>query len=758
MVFRNKGTVALVIAAFVLVGYIAFLLVANYQSHQRLVNEAVERIKEDLTKRSVAVSYFSSERINDVKAIAAGRELAFYYSNKALGMSLRYGLSANIDEIKSSFDRLLKEKRIGGQPIYVRIDFVSNGDDLHVTRLNPDGPILSDEDLMAFLKPDSTDVEILIHRQFLKSRLAFSMPYRFKEMYMGQIVAWVDLDTVYRHLIQVNERSSKRLILAQYGAEYLPLPSDVTPFVEVPRLPAPDRIPVGMPCNFDTSPPNSVGLRVAMIRVPVERTPLHLISVMPTNDLIEQRPVWGHSLFLGFLSLIVLASIGFLLRIKDQNLILNIRLDESTKQQEAITLKNIELSKEISEREEAERALRSSEAKYRKLHESMRDGFVSFDCEGRVIECNSAFQEMLGYGPDEIASLTNETITPPAWLPLESAIICGQVVPRGYSETYEKEFSRKNGTTFPVELRTYSLRDEAGSQAGTWAIFRNVADRKRAEEDLKTAKEAAERASLAKSEFLASMSHELRTPLHHVLGFTELLTHENCGPLNDMQKKYLNHAISSSQHLLSLINDILDISKVEAGKTQLQLSEVLLAVILEDSLSMVREKATKNNIVLSTKFEDLPERIVGDERVLKQILYNLLSNATKYTPNGSICLAARRLTFTHGSLRASNGRPISPVLEELCAGNSKADFLEVSVADTGIGLLPSALKTIFNPFEQVDSSLNRKLRGTGLGLALTKDFVELHGGRIWAESEGEGKGSVFRFVIPVSPVSDVGGQ
>jgi signal transduction histidine kinase len=281
--------------------------------------------------------------------------------------------------------------------------------------------------------------------------------------------------------------------------------------------------------------------------------------------------------------------------------------------------------------------------------------------------------------------------------------------------------------------------------------------------ELSLAKEAAEAASQAKSEFLANMSHELRTPLNAIIGFSEILGDQNFGELNEKQTKYVNHVLTSGRHLLQLISDILDLSKVEAGKMELEPSRVNIKGLLENSLTMIKEKAMKHSLRLDLHIaEELMDlEISADERKLKQIIFNLLSNAAKFTPDsGSIRLEANLISDFHENI----SRKGAPVRSSGPTGQAKAqreinDFqssiinrqssIKISVADSGIGIKPEDQERVFGEFEQVDSSYARQQEGTGLGLALTRRLVGLHGGGIWVESKGEGKGSTFTFVIPI---------
>ena len=226
-------------------------------------------------------------------------------------------------------------------------------------------------------------------------------------------------------------------------------------------------------------------------------------------------------------------------------------------------------------------------------------------------------------------------------------------------------------------------------------------------QELEDKSQELEAASRHKSEFLANMSHELRTPLNAIIGFSEVLGERMFGELNDKQAEYIQDILSSGRHLLSLINDILDLSKVEAGRMELELSRFDLPAAIGSAVILVRERATRHGLALDVSVDDRLGAFVGDERKIRQVLLNLLSNAVKFTPEGG--RVAVRAAPADGAV-------------------------EVSVSDTGIGIAPEDQEAIFQEFRQVGTDYARKREGTGLGLALARRFVDLHGGRIWVKS------------------------
>lgn len=257
-------------------------------------------------------------------------------------------------------------------------------------------------------------------------------------------------------------------------------------------------------------------------------------------------------------------------------------------------------------------------------------------------------------------------------------------------------------------------------------------------EELRRRRDQAEIASQAKSRFLASMSHELRTPLNAIIGFSEVLQDDFFGDLNPRQQEYVQHILESGKHLLSLINEVLDLAQVEAEQISLNLGEFLVRDLLAGCLVLIREKAASKGLTLVLEMDEHLGLAEGDQRLLRQAVYNLLSNAVKFSPSGGlVTLRARRVSIPPGE-----GRPRPRAAEE-------GPWLEISVADQGVGLSPEMLEPIFEEFYQVKGGLVGKTPGAGLGLALSRRFAQMHGGLLWAESDGPEQGSRFLLTLPL---------
>lgn len=367
-----------------------------------------------------------------------------------------------------------------------------------------------------------------------------------------------------------------------------------------------------------------------------------------------------------------------------------------------------------------EEALMESEQKYRNLFENANDSIFIIDPRSnKIIDLNETAAYRLGYEKSELCGNNwNEIVAPMTTEQIETIhkkLLADGVV------VYEQIHRHKNGSQIFVEIssRVISYNKRLVLQN----LVHDISSRKEVEKELREAKELAELANRVKSEFLANMSHELRTPLNAIIGFSEILLDANFGELNSHQMEYIKDIKESGELLLTLINDILDLSKIEAGKAVLDYTPVHLESMLRHCLNMIKEKAFRHQLklILNIPNELKNQLIKADERKLKQIMLNLLSNAAKFTPdNGTITIDVK--------------------LTE--------DEILISVSDTGIGISIEDQKRVFDDFYQAKGGFADKIPGTGLGLALVKRFVELHGGRIWANSAGPGKGSQFTFTLP----------
>jgi PAS domain S-box-containing protein len=394
------------------------------------------------------------------------------------------------------------------------------------------------------------------------------------------------------------------------------------------------------------------------------------------------------------------------------------------------------------ERQKLDQRLRDQHFYTRSLIESNIDALMTTDPRGIITDVNKQTEELTGCTRDELIGAPFKNYFTDSGR-AEAGI--NRVLNEGKVTNYELTARARDGTLTVVSYNATTFHDRDRRLQGVFAAARDMTELKRYEQTLQQKNDELEDASRMKSEFLANMSHELRPPLNAIIGFSEILRDGLMGEMTDQQRGFIGDIFNSGQHLLSLINDILDLSKVEAGKMLLDLEPVPMSALLRNSLSIVREKAATRRIRLGMDAAAELGPIQADARKVKQIVYNLLSNAVKFTPEGGeVTLRAGRVDRAEvGRLSGSWTGRTFPV-----ADSPFAEFLEISVTDTGMGISMEDLEQLFKPFSQIDGGLARKFEGTGLGLAMVKLLADLHGGSVAVES-AVGEGSCFTVWLPL---------
>jgi PAS domain S-box-containing protein len=384
-------------------------------------------------------------------------------------------------------------------------------------------------------------------------------------------------------------------------------------------------------------------------------------------------------------------------------------------------------------REALTRAEMLAERRFRELIENAPDAILQVDPKGIIVIANCTAETMFGYSREELMGLGVDALVPDAARSKHAArreafAASGVTRPMGFGLSLYAR--RKDGSEFPVEISLSPVHTTTGTNVT--AVIRDITERMRVEQqvhslqqsytaELEVRHKEAERLNQLKSEFIASVSHELRTPLHTIIGFAELLGEEGGGALNEKQKRFVKHIQADSEHLLGLINDVLDLSRIEAGGLTLRTEALLLQTEIAEAVNAIRSHASSKPVtVRANRIPDVS--VLADPLRLRQILYNLLSNGVKFTAAG-------------GEVA------VSAIVD--------GDAVRIAVSDTGVGIPEEESRRIFDKFYQVGNTTAGVRQGTGLGLTICKQLVELQGGKIWVESE-PGKGSHFYFTLPVS--------
>jgi len=397
---------------------------------------------------------------------------------------------------------------------------------------------------------------------------------------------------------------------------------------------------------------------------------------------------------------------------------LEIRVKERTAE---LAEANEELQAEIVERKRAEEKRRESEEKYLNLFDNANDAVITINLQESITSWNRSAERIFRWKANEVAGKNLKKLIVPSDMHAGREQIWRDALAGKDVTEFETTCLRKEGSRIDVSLTFSPIINAYQNIIGLSVIIRDITERKKTEQIL-LENERLISASKARSEFLTIMSHELRTPLTAVIGYSIILQGTGLGKLNKKQSFLVDNILASSKHLLDLINNFLDLARIEAGKLELVLEEIFLPDIINEILKLVKENAVEHNIILKKKIDPELKSVMADRRTIKQILFNLLSNAIKFRKQegGIVTLSAKR----------------------------EGDMAKISVSDTGIGIKEEEIPRLFQKFEQLDTGISRKYDGSGLGLAITKQLVELHGGKISVESK-YGEGSTFTFLLPL---------
>jgi PAS domain S-box-containing protein len=394
------------------------------------------------------------------------------------------------------------------------------------------------------------------------------------------------------------------------------------------------------------------------------------------------------------------------------------------------------------ERTKLDQCLRDQHFYTRSLIESNVDALMATDPRGIITDVNKQAEALTGCTRDELIGAPFRNYFTDAG---RAQAGINRVLSAGKVTNYELTARDREGNLTVVSYNATTFHDRDRRLQGVIAAARDMTELKRFEQTLLQKNDQLEDASRMKSQFLANMSHELRTPLNAIIGFSEVLRDGLAGEMSTRQRAFIGDIFESGKHLLALINDILDLSKIEAGEMTLDLEPVDLSGLFANSLSVVRERATSRRISVQVDMPDALGLVTADPRKVKQIVYNLLSNAVKFAVEGGVVTlrAVRVPRAAVGELSGARKGRSFPLVE-----SEFGEFIRISVIDSGIGIPAQGVDELFKPFSQIDSGLGRRFEGTGLGLAMVKLLIELHGGTVAVES-AVGEGSCFSVWLPV---------
>ncbi|MGB0128505.1 MAG: ATP-binding protein [Rhodocyclaceae bacterium] len=722
MLLRPTARWPLILAAIFSL-YSGALLWKAFQSQAQLRTATDARLIADSKRRASALADFGTAQRGATRELAEAHELRTYLINKALGMSPRYGLNANLDAIVERFrERIENDSKLGTGPGLQRIAFFGH-----------DGQVLADT--MGDTAPPIaragpvSGTTLTVDTE--KGWIVATAPVLFKGEASGSVATWAALPQLYRFLIHLEGSATYRETLLTASGKEIVGP-DGKPLLPV-RLAEevlsllPEDQPRRLSDLTSVAHEESLG-NVVAIKTSVSTMPVSLVTTMSASEIYGGSNAGFLLETLSVFPLLVILAAVWVDRLRVRAAKLAWRAARSDSRRQALQGENAALSVEIRRREAVEQALKDQQdhleelvnqrtAELNSLFLTLPDLYFRLRRDGTILDYRAGREAELDVSAaDPIGKRLQDVL--PADVARNIAGALDELTAGKDQSACEFDLSISNHCHY-YEARALPLDQEQRV-----VVVRNITDRKVIEEARESNRREAERLARIKSEFLANMSHEIRTPLNGILGMAQVGLRKSAG--RSSAEESFRKILQSGRLLLGIINDILDLSKIEAGKLRIESLPLNLPQLLEDIIEILQAQACAKGIGLSIdKGSDLPAGILGDPLRIEQILLNLLSNAVKFTERGSVVLVVRR----------------------------EADTLVLGVRDTGVGMSPDQIERLFAPFEQADGSTTRKFGGTGLGLSIAKRLVELMAGEIRVASQ-PGQGTLFEVRLPLIVAPD----
>ena len=712
-----------IIAGLALVMVIALLVGKNYLAQLELQASVLKNFRQDLEKQATVLSYFCAEQVNDLNNLPAKREISIFFANKALGMSMEYGLKASLSAIQEGLDQYLLKRKLEGDQIYTRYVFIdAAGECLIDTQTTRKSMSPKKIDWRHFLTPKRATSFIVVDAKEGLAQLIISSPFFFKGTYAGQILAWLSNDTFLKHLLTGHGKFPGEVlaVFARQGTHYFPL-AKVNPEISS-ILPQLGTMGEATWRRFYQAAPMGSEIEILASRVTIKGTPLYLLGIIPANRAFGHMTPWHLLAALGSLSILSLLVIWFVWRSNNRNLILQTRLEEADIREKEIAAKNRQLEEEIAERKQAEAALQKSEEWHKTILQTAMDGFWRADLNGRLLEVNAAYCRMSGFSEQELLAMSIADLET-GERPSDIATRLEKITRQG-EDRYETKHRCKDGSIIELEVSVQYKPAEGGQIV---AFLRDITDRKRAEEE--KARLEARLFQAQKMEAIGTLAggiaHDFNNILGSITGFTELTLHSV--PRDSQEYYHLDQVLKAGERARDLVKQILIFSR-RAPQTK---SPLEINSVVKEALKLLRA-SLPTTITIKENFAISSALVFADLIQVHQILMNLGTNAAH---------AMRE-----------NGGLLEVGLEEVSLNErdmvrhpdlSPGPYVKLTVRDTGQGMDQETMSHIFEPF----FTTKAVGEGTGMGLAVVHGIVKSSGGEITVTSR-PGEGTTFVILLP----------